>query len=90
MGHDKLHLWGMSKRKELDIEGEPVWVASPEYVIVRKLGRQVPRKPCLVGEVTGHNINEISFPRSPGVPVPSWRGGRGSFTIFVKAGQKNI
>lgn len=37
MGDDKLHLWGMSKRKELDIEGEPVWVASPEYVIVRKL-----------------------------------------------------
>ena len=37
MGDDKLHLWGISKRKELDIEGEPVWVASPEYVIVRKL-----------------------------------------------------
>jgi len=37
MGDDKLHLWGISKRKELDIEGEPVWVAPPEYVIVRKL-----------------------------------------------------
>ena len=37
MGDDKLHLWAISKRKELDIEGEPVWVASPEYVIVRKL-----------------------------------------------------
>jgi predicted nucleotidyltransferase len=37
MGDDKLHLWGIPKRKELDIEGEPVWVASPEYVIVRKL-----------------------------------------------------
>lgn len=37
LGDDKLHLWGISKRKELSIEGEPVWVASPEYVIVRKL-----------------------------------------------------
>jgi predicted nucleotidyltransferase len=37
MGDDKLHLWGISKRKELEIEGEHVWVASPEYVIVRKL-----------------------------------------------------
>jgi hypothetical protein len=37
MGDDKLHLWGISKWKELDIEGEPVWVAPPEYVIVRKL-----------------------------------------------------
>jgi hypothetical protein len=37
LGDDKLHLWGISRRKELDIEGEPVWVASPEYVIVRKL-----------------------------------------------------
>jgi len=37
MGDDKLHLWGISKRKELDIEGDSVWVASPEYVIVRKL-----------------------------------------------------
>ena len=37
MGDDKLHHWGISKRRELDVEGEPVWVASPEYVILRKL-----------------------------------------------------
>lgn len=37
IGDDKLHHWGISKRKELDIEGEPVWVAPVEYVIVRKL-----------------------------------------------------
>jgi len=48
MGDDKLHLWGISKRKELEIEGEPVWVASPEYVILRKLDRQVTR-PDLLG-----------------------------------------
>jgi hypothetical protein len=33
--------------------------------------RQVPRKPRLVGGVEGHNKNEISFPGSSGVPVPS-------------------
>ena len=81
MGNEELHLWGISKRKELDIEGDSIpnqedhafyawvnwssdtgcsplvgvsmepralpvglhWVASPEYVIVRKLDRQVPR-----------------------------------------------
>jgi len=48
MGDDKLHLWGISKREELEIEGEPVWVASPEYVILRKLDRQVTR-PDLLG-----------------------------------------
>ena len=37
MGQDELHFWGMAKRRELAIEGEPVWVAPPEYVILRKL-----------------------------------------------------
>ena len=37
MGDEELHLWGMSKRKKLDIEGDPVWVAPAEYVILRKL-----------------------------------------------------
>jgi hypothetical protein len=37
MGQDELHFWGMAKRRELIIEGEPVWVAPPEYVILRKL-----------------------------------------------------
>ena len=45
----------------------------------------MPHKPCLIGEVKGHNMNKISFDRilfataclgSPGVPVPSLRGGR--------------
>jgi hypothetical protein len=29
------------------------------------LGRNVSRKPSLVGGVKGHNMNEISFPGSP-------------------------
>jgi hypothetical protein len=37
MGEDPLHRWGMSKRRKLDFEGESIWVAPPEYVILRKL-----------------------------------------------------
>jgi hypothetical protein len=36
-GEDKLHSWGMSKRKRFPIEGKQIWFAPPEYVIVRKL-----------------------------------------------------
>jgi len=35
----------------------------------------VPRKPCLVGGVKGHNINEISFPGSPALWTGSFIGG---------------
>jgi len=37
MGEDSLHDWGMSKRRQIDMEGKILWVASPEYVILRKL-----------------------------------------------------
>jgi hypothetical protein len=37
MGKDKLHSWGMSNRKRIDLEGEPLWLAPVEYVILRKL-----------------------------------------------------
>lgn len=37
VGQDELHRWAMSNRKEFTIEGEPIWVAPPEYVILRKL-----------------------------------------------------
>jgi len=37
MGEDELHQWGMSNRRKLDFEGEPIWVAPAEYVILRKL-----------------------------------------------------
>ena len=36
-GKDELHKWAMLERRELKIGGEPVWVAPPEYVILRKL-----------------------------------------------------
>jgi len=37
MGQDELHHWGMLNRKELSFEGDSIWVAPPEYVILRKL-----------------------------------------------------
>ncbi|MBW2066557.1 MAG: hypothetical protein JRJ03_16730 [Deltaproteobacteria bacterium] len=37
VGEDELHQWALSKRREFDLEGERVWVAPPEYVIIRKL-----------------------------------------------------
>lgn len=34
---DDLHKWAMAKRRELTLGKHSVWVAPPEYVIVRKL-----------------------------------------------------
>ena len=36
-GEDELHRWAFSMRREFVFEGERVWVAPPEYVIIRKL-----------------------------------------------------
>jgi hypothetical protein len=40
------------------------------------LGRNVPRKPRLVGGVKGHNMNEISLPGSPALWAGSFTCGR--------------
>ncbi len=37
MGDDKLHIWAMGRRRQVKIEGESLWLAPPEYVIIRKL-----------------------------------------------------
>ena len=37
MGEDILHQWAMAKRKKIEVEGEPFWLAPPEYVVLRKL-----------------------------------------------------
>jgi len=37
VGEDELHHWAMSRRIQIQVEGESVWVAPPEYVILRKL-----------------------------------------------------
>jgi hypothetical protein len=37
MGRDELHHWGMENRREYKIEGQALWLAPPEYVILRKL-----------------------------------------------------
>jgi hypothetical protein len=36
-GDDSLHRWGMANRRRLDLSGESVWLAPPEYVVIRKL-----------------------------------------------------
>ena len=37
MGQDPLHHWAMGKRRVSEIEQHQVWMAPPEYVILRKL-----------------------------------------------------
>jgi len=36
-GNDKLHLWAFGRRQKIDLSGVGVWIAPPEYVILRKL-----------------------------------------------------
>lgn len=36
-GDDPLHAWGLERRHQLQVGGVRVWIAPPEYVIVRKL-----------------------------------------------------
>jgi hypothetical protein len=36
-GRDPLHDWAFARVRRLEVEGEPLLVAPPEYVIVRKL-----------------------------------------------------
>lgn len=37
LGRDPLHIWGMGRRRRMIVGSEPVMLAPPEYVIVRKL-----------------------------------------------------
>lgn len=36
-GEDPLHRWALDRRRRFDVGGREVWVAPPEYVILRKL-----------------------------------------------------
>jgi len=36
-GEDELHKWAMAKRRKIKLEGCDIWLAPPEYVIIRKL-----------------------------------------------------
>lgn len=36
-GEDALHHWAIANRKKVDLSGTPIWLAPPEYVILRKL-----------------------------------------------------
>ena len=37
IGDDPLHRWAMPRRRRIEMAGEPVMLAPPEYVIIRKL-----------------------------------------------------
>jgi hypothetical protein len=37
LGRDKLNQWGLDNRKLIKIEGDELWLAPVEYVILRKL-----------------------------------------------------
>jgi hypothetical protein len=34
---DPLHAWALKMRRRIDYEGEKIWIAPPEYVVLRKL-----------------------------------------------------
>jgi hypothetical protein len=36
-GEDELHRWALSKKRQFALEKKKVWVAPPEYIIIRKL-----------------------------------------------------
>lgn len=36
-GRDALHRWAMARRRAVEVAGERMWLAPPEYVILRKL-----------------------------------------------------
>ena len=36
-GREEIHAWAFRQKRQIDFEGEPIWLAPPEYVIVRKL-----------------------------------------------------
>ncbi len=36
-GGDPMHEWALTHRQRIDLDGEGLWVAPPEYVIIRKL-----------------------------------------------------
>jgi hypothetical protein len=36
-GNDPLHRWALARRQEIQVGADKVWVAPPEYVIIRKL-----------------------------------------------------
>lgn len=65
-GDDPLHVWGFSNRRHLDLAGDSsIWVAPPEYVILRKLeyfkeGGSEKHKSDIRGilEVSGENIDQ--------------------------------
>lgn len=67
-GSDMLHAWALERRREIKVGEETVWVAPPEYVILRKLefyneGRSEKhlRDIHAMIEHSGHDIDESAL-----------------------------
>jgi len=67
-GKDELHHWAFLKKREIEISGETIWLAPPEYVLLRKLeyyreggSDKHIRDIAGIMEVSGHQIafNEL-------------------------------
>lgn len=66
-GEDELHRWAMAHRRTIDVEGKPLQLAPPEYVIARKLeyyreGKSDKHLRDIRG-VLRHSRGEIDFTR---------------------------
>ncbi|MEI9895759.1 MAG: hypothetical protein WDN28_18235 [Chthoniobacter sp.] len=52
--NDPLEMWAFARRREVFIEGEPVWIAPPELVIIRKLEFfRESQQPKHIGDIRG-------------------------------------
>lgn len=69
-GEDELHKWAMDRRQKVEFEKSDIWLAPPEYVIVRKLEYYKEGKStkhlCDIKrmlEISGDNINTQELKR---------------------------
>jgi hypothetical protein len=60
-GRDPLHTWGLARARHLEVEGQVLVVAPPEYVIVRKLAAFItlPAARLAAGSASMKQIHEL-------------------------------
>jgi hypothetical protein len=64
-GNDPLQRWGMEQTRTIDIDGQPVCFAAPEYVIIRKLQfyreGNSQKHLCDIASMLAESASEIDF-----------------------------
>lgn len=71
LGHDPLHAWAFGRRVRIPLEdGTAIWLAPPEYVVVRKLeyykesgSERHLRDVSAILEISGEKIDEVEIER---------------------------